>query len=111
MDRLPRTADEADKLITLSNLLRDAALTVKEEWTKEDFSGPAVQETVRIMPSARLWEASKTIEAISGSLVELVSEPCQRIQQVLTQFSRAGRCLSPLSARSLIYSPMRATRA
>ncbi|KAL8940715.1 MAG: hypothetical protein Q9216_002665 [Gyalolechia sp. 2 TL-2023] len=88
MERLPRSPQEADDLLLLSDLLRDAALTVKEEWAKEDFSGtgPAVRDTARILPSVRLWEATKTIEAISGALVELVSEPHQRIQQVLSQF-------------------------
>ncbi|KAL8996752.1 MAG: hypothetical protein Q9169_003823 [Polycauliona sp. 2 TL-2023] len=89
MERLPRNPSEADKLLQLSDLLRTAALTVKEEWAKEDFSpaAPTVQkETARILPSVRLWEATKTIEAISGALVELVCEPNQRVQQILSQF-------------------------
>ncbi|KAI4225567.1 MAG: hypothetical protein L6R36_003818 [Xanthoria steineri] len=86
MERHPRSPEEADKLLLLADLLRDAALTVKDEWAKEDFSAPAVQDTARILPSPRLWEATRTIESISGALVELVCEPNQRIQQVLTQF-------------------------
>ncbi|KAL8784354.1 MAG: hypothetical protein Q9213_004006 [Squamulea squamosa] len=86
MERLPRSPEEADKLLLLADLLRDATLTVKEEWAKEDFSGPVVKDTARILPSVRLWEATKTIETISGALVELVCEPNQRVQQVLTQF-------------------------
>ncbi|KAI2622395.1 S-adenosyl-L-methionine-dependent methyltransferase [Hypoxylon sp. NC1633] len=88
MERFPRTPEEADKLLKLSDQLREAALTVKEEWAKEDFSkGPVESEdTARLLPSHRLWEAEKTIEAISGSLVELVSEPYQRVQQILTLF-------------------------
>ncbi|GKZ28708.1 hypothetical protein AbraIFM66950_011775 [Aspergillus brasiliensis] len=88
MERLPRTPEEADKLLSLSDLLRDAALTVKEEWAKEDFSNKqqSNQGGARLLPSARLWEAQRTIEAISGALVELVCEPSQRIQQVLTLY-------------------------
>lgn len=89
MERFARSTDEAVKLLNLSDQLREAALTVQEEWAKEDFSGPLTVEgsaTARILPSHRLWEAEKTIEAISGSLVELVSEPYQRVQQILTQF-------------------------
>ena len=87
MERLPRSPSEADQLLQLSNLLHNAALTVKEEWAKEDFpASPSVQDTARILPSVRLWEATKTIEAVSGALVELVCEPNQRVQQVLGQF-------------------------
>ncbi|KAI1779176.1 hypothetical protein F4818DRAFT_403558 [Hypoxylon cercidicola] len=89
MERFPRSPEEASKLLKLSDQLREAALTVQGEWAKEDFSGPVTgegQDTARILPSHKLWEAEKTIEAISGSLVELVSEPYQRVQQILTQF-------------------------
>ena len=37
MERYPRTPEEAEKLMKLCDLLRDAALTVKEEWAQEDF--------------------------------------------------------------------------
>ncbi|KAI1760579.1 S-adenosyl-L-methionine-dependent methyltransferase [Hypoxylon sp. FL1150] len=89
MERFTRSPEEAAKLLQLSDRLREAALTVQDEWAKEDFSGPLTGEgspTARILPSHRLWEAEKTIEAISGSLVEMVSEPYQRVQQILTQF-------------------------
>jgi hypothetical protein len=75
MERLPRTAAEADKLLALSELLREAAIVVKDEWAKEDFSGPATGDTACLLPSRRLWEAQKTIESISGALVELITEP------------------------------------
>ncbi|EAS33659.3 O-methyltransferase [Coccidioides immitis RS] len=86
MERRPRTSSEADKLLALSDLLRSTALTIKEEWAKEDFSRAAGGDTARLLPSARLWEAQRTIEAISGSVVELVCDPSQRIQQVLSLF-------------------------
>lgn len=88
MERFARTQEDADKLLQLSDLLREAALTVKEEWAKEDFSDKKTSsgDTAKILPSHKLWNAEKTIEAISGALVELVSEPYQRIQQVLTEY-------------------------
>jgi hypothetical protein len=88
MERLPHTPQDADNLLKLSDLLREAALTVKEEWAREDFSGSAQdgKDTAHLLPSRRLWDAERTIEAVSGALVELVAEPQQRIQQVLAQF-------------------------
>ena len=90
MERYPRTPEEAEKLMKLCDLLRDAALTVKEEWAQEDFSRSSTTvegaDTARLLPSRKLWEAEKTIEAISGSLVELISEPYQHIQQLLTSY-------------------------
>lgn len=88
MKRRPRSAKEADQLLALSECLRSVALTVMEEWAKEDFSASAPSpsqflsaasatkdttntytDTARVLPSARLWEAEKTIEAVSGTLV------------------------------------------
>lgn len=89
MERLPRTAAEAEKILVLSDLLRNAALTVKEEWAKEDFSVSLLKDSARLLPSRRLWEAERTIEAVSGALVELVCEPNQRIQQVLSLYSES----------------------
>jgi hypothetical protein len=97
MERFPRTSEEADKLLQLSDLLREAALTVKKEWAKEDFAVSSTskgvvgnsfsgEDSARLLPSRELWEAEKTIESISGALVELVTEPYQRIQQVLSIF-------------------------
>ena len=87
MERLPHTPQDADELLRLSDLLREAALTVKEEWAKEDFSSKDDSvDNARILPSHNLWNAERTIEAVSGALVELVAEPHQRIQQILAEF-------------------------
>lgn len=98
MERVPRTLEEAEKLLRLSELLQQAALTVKEEWAREDFTEGASlgqegkphndpgEGTARTLPSRKLWDAQRTLEAATGALVELVSEPNQRIQQVLSQF-------------------------
>ncbi|KAE8146903.1 S-adenosyl-L-methionine-dependent methyltransferase [Aspergillus avenaceus] len=86
MERQPRTPADAEKLLALSDLLHRAALTVKEEWAKEDFSGPLTADTPRLLPSSRLWEAQKTIEGIAGTLTELICEPNQRIQQIAPSY-------------------------
>ncbi|KAL8850368.1 MAG: hypothetical protein Q9221_004688 [Calogaya cf. arnoldii] len=102
MERLPRSREEADKLLLLADLLRDQALIVKEEWAKEDFSGPAFNDTARILPSVRLWEATKTIETISGGLVELVCEPNQRVQvpDLLAEAGDQGLDIDVLAAKT-----------
>lgn len=93
MERLPRRTQDAEKLLQLSDLLRQAALTVKEEWALEDFSTATTdgkdkinKDAACLLPSRKLWEAERTIEAVSGALVELVAEPHQRIQQVLAEY-------------------------
>lgn len=89
MNRLPRTPDDAEKLLQLSDLLRQTALTIKEEWANETFAPTSKtqnHDSARLLPSRKLWDAERTVEAISGALVELVSEPQQRIQQVATSF-------------------------
>lgn len=42
-----------------------------------------------ILPSRRLHQAQRTILAISGSLTELMTEPCHRLQELATQFYEA----------------------
>jgi hypothetical protein len=87
MERLPHTPKDADELLRLSALLQEAALTIKDEWAKEDFSQQDdSKDNARILPSHKLWNAERTIEAVTGALVELVAEPHQRIQQILAEF-------------------------
>jgi hypothetical protein len=87
MERLPHTLKDADELLRLSDLLHEAALTIKDEWAKEDFSyQDDSKDTARILPSHKLWNAERTVEAVTGALVELVAEPHQRIQQILAEF-------------------------
>jgi len=87
MERLPHTPKDANELLRLSDLLREAALTIKDEWAKEDFSHQdESKDSSRILPSHKLWNAERTVEAVTGSLLELVAEPHQRIQQILAEF-------------------------
>lgn len=87
MERLPHTPKDADELLRLSDLLREVAVIIKDEWAKEDFSyQDDNKDSSRILPSHKLWNAERTVEAVTGSLVELVAEPHQRIQQILAEF-------------------------
>ncbi|KAL1850966.1 hypothetical protein Daus18300_012757 [Diaporthe australafricana] len=100
MERVPHTSEDAEKLLRLADLIQQAALTIKSEWAREDFTVPRMpnlgvkkqhsqvhsEDRARDLPSRKLWDAQRIIEAASGALVELVVEPSQRIQQVLSQF-------------------------
>lgn len=92
MERFPKTAEDATKLIQLADLLKQSALTVVEEWKKEDFSqtGPSnsfsSQDTAAVLPNARLHQAQRTILAATGAITELVVEPYSRVQEVGCQY-------------------------
>ncbi|KAI4215429.1 MAG: hypothetical protein L6R36_009387 [Xanthoria steineri] len=110
MERHPRSPEEADKLLHLADLLRDAALAVKDGWAKEDFSAPAIQDTARILPSPRLWEATRTIESISGALFfesrALFIAAERRIPDLLAQAAGAapGLDIDAIAAKTGIHA-------
>jgi hypothetical protein len=92
MERFPKTAEEAAKLIQLADLLKKAAMTVVDEWKKEDFSQTgetnsfSSQDTSAVLPNATLHQAQRTILAATGAITELVVEPYSRIQEVGCQY-------------------------
>lgn len=90
MERIPHTVSEQEKLIQLGKLINDNIRIVTEEWEKERNATPAASDVIvdspKILPSRRLHEAQRTILAASGSLTELVSEPCNRLQEFISQF-------------------------
>lgn len=81
MERKPRTAQDAAQLLQLSELLTSSIQTVISEWSDESKKTP-----VPAIPSHVLFEAQRTILAITGALTELVSEPPSRINEVTSQF-------------------------
>jgi hypothetical protein len=100
MERLPHTLKDADELLRLSDLLHEAALTIKDEWAKEDFSyQDDSKDTARILPSHKLWNAERTVEAVTGALVELVAS--SKFWQSLWNLAR---CSSLPSAESRTFS-------
>lgn len=94
MERTPNSLSDAVRLIQLSDLLKQSALTVIDEWAKEseyglgkaEVNGLSYQDTPRILPSRKLHDAQRTILAITGALTELVTEPFSRIQEVGCQY-------------------------
>ncbi|KAL2812961.1 S-adenosyl-L-methionine-dependent methyltransferase [Aspergillus granulosus] len=92
MERFPRTCADAEQLLKLADLLKEAALVIADEWKREDFSttGSAAdlgsQDSARVLPSPRLHEAQRTVLAITGAATELVAEPYSRIQEVGCQY-------------------------
>jgi hypothetical protein len=95
MERFPKTAQEAEKLIQLADLLKDAAQTVIEEWKKEDFTNAPssdnlfTKDTATVLPGWELHQAQRTILAATGAITELVVEPYARVQEVACQFFEA----------------------
>lgn len=90
MERIPHTVSEQEKLVQLGKLINENIKIVTEEWKKERNSTPAPSDVIvdssKILPSRRLHEAQRTILAASGSLTELVSEPCNRLQEFISEF-------------------------
>jgi hypothetical protein len=100
MERFPRTSAEADQLIHMSKLLSEAVQTVTEEWKKESFSKKQTNgsngvkgatsngdiSTADILPSWPLYQAQRTIHALTGALTELVAEPPHRLTELMGQY-------------------------
>lgn len=94
MERKPKSLSDAIHLLQLSELLTTSVRTVIDEWAKETYSptsGIGTSQSIdggtpHILPSHTLHEAQRTILAIAGSLVELVSEPHSRIIELACQY-------------------------
>ncbi|TDZ37504.1 O-methyltransferase tpcA [Colletotrichum spinosum] len=84
MSRSPGTEADARQLLGLVDLLRDAVVTVTQEWEKERTASATGTAEQQVVPSLPLFEAQRTIEAIAGTLISLVAEPAHRVQQVMT---------------------------
>ena len=99
MERYPKTVVEINELLQVSELLTGAVRTVIDEWAKEtrDITPSG---TVAFLPSQELHQAQRTILAIAGKLIELVSEPSQRILEVACQYWEC-RALSVAAERRI----------
>jgi hypothetical protein len=109
MERVPRTLAEASQLIELGKLLNETIPVVINEWSKEKYTDDNGSEAVfnhsnghdrrhrstepgdnpQVLPSWRLHQAQRSILAIAGSLVELMAEPYNRLQEFAAQFWEA----------------------
>jgi hypothetical protein len=92
MERFPRSVQEAEQLIQLADLLKEAAKTVIGEWKKEEFPKTEsansfyTQDTAAVLPNVTLHEAQRVILAATGAITELVVEPYSRVQEVACQY-------------------------
>jgi hypothetical protein len=99
MERPLSSVPEASQLLQLADLLSTTVRTIIDEWALEhtpttttapsplgaDPASSAANST-RILPSQRLYEAQRTIAAITGKLTELVSEPSARVIEIGCQY-------------------------
>lgn len=82
------TIKEANELLQLLDITHRAVHTVIAEWAKlPSSSSHNIQ-----LPSRELFEARRTVLAVSGKLVELVASPSERLLEVSSQYNEA-RCL------------------
>ena len=119
MERIPRTTGDASQLLHLSKLLEKTIYTVVDEWSEEKYTtentgvasgtgkihergsrSNGLTDNARVLPSWRLHQAQRTILGIAGALIELVSEPYDRLQEFAAQFWEA-RALAVATERRI----------
>jgi len=87
MSRPIKTLTEAADLLQLSHLLSTNIQTVIQEWSKEQLpSATNDGASPSMLPSRKLYEAQRTLLAITGTLTELIAEPSLRILEVGCQY-------------------------
>lgn len=82
------TIKEASQLLQLLDITYRAVHTIIAEWAKL----PSSSSDSRQLPNRELFEAQRTVIAVSGKLVELVASPSERLLEVSSQYNEA-RCL------------------
>ena len=87
MSRIPKTLQDGAQLLELSDLMTTNAQIVIQEWAKE-LTSDANNDgaSPKILPSRRLYEAQRTLLAMTGKLTELIAEPSLRILEVGCQY-------------------------
>lgn len=94
MERTTHTLEDQETLIQLGDLITKNIKIITEEWQKEREaparpSADVITDTPKILPSRRLHQAQRTILAATGAVTELVAEPCNRLQELASQFWEA----------------------
>ncbi|KAL9638637.1 MAG: hypothetical protein Q9204_001426 [Flavoplaca sp. TL-2023a] len=87
MSRSTKSLKDATQLLELSELFNTNVQTVIQEWAKEqepDANNDGASPDM--LPSLRLYEAQRTLLALTGKLTELVAEPSLRIMEVGCQY-------------------------
>ena len=87
MARQMKTLADGARLLQLNEIFTSNIQTVISEWAKEyqphasnDGAPPAS------LPSRKLYEAQRTLLALTGTLTELIAEPSLRILEVGCQY-------------------------
>ena len=65
-------------------LLDDASNTI-DEWDEGSYTEPAADGGV-VLSSTILYNAQRTVQAVTGAVVELTSEPQSRLLEVSSQY-------------------------
>lgn len=87
MPRAAKSLTDAVRLLQVSQLLTQNIQTVVQEWAEEQKPGTSNDGAPPdILPSRRLYEAQRTLLALTGTLTELVAEPSLRILEVGCQY-------------------------
>ena len=87
MSRIPKTLQDGAELLELSNLMTTNVQIVIQEWAKELKTGASNDgASPEMLPSRRLYEAQRTLLAMTGKLTELIAEPSLRILEVGCQY-------------------------
>ncbi|KAL8751754.1 MAG: hypothetical protein Q9199_006209, partial [Rusavskia elegans] len=87
MPRPTRSLKDAAELLELSELFNNNVQTVIQEWAKEQEPNASNDgASPDMLPSLRLYEAQRTLLALTGKLTELVAEPSLRIMEVGCQY-------------------------
>ncbi|KAK4695820.1 hypothetical protein P7C71_g1995, partial [Lecanoromycetidae sp. Uapishka_2] len=87
MSRVIKSLTDGVQLLQLSQLFTTNIQTVLEEWAKEQQTGASNDgASPDILPSRRLFQAQRTLLALTGSLTELIAEPSLRIMEVGCQY-------------------------
>ena len=87
MSRVTKTLRDGAQLLQLSDLLTTNIQTVIQEWAKEQQSSSTNDGAPpNMLPSRRLYEAQRTLLALTGTLTELITEPSLRILEVGCQY-------------------------
>lgn len=99
-----RTIQEAHQLLQLLELTQKSIHQIIGEWAKESSTEPLEKASNKLgttekrkdssssLPSRELYEARRTLLAVTGKLVELVADPSERLLEVSSSYNEA-RCL------------------
>lgn len=87
MSRVIKSLADGVRLLQVSHLLTQNIQIVLQEWAAEQKAGASNDGAPPdILPSRRLYEAQRTLLALTGTLTELIVEPSLRIMEVGCQY-------------------------